>query len=111
MGKKKQGADAVQQNALGIGHNSTKDIAGFVSEFVALEKQIIELRGDQKDLLARAKDSDLLKMGIRKAAKEILASEEQRQARQSVEQARDEYLAACREEGIFVPEEPEEEAA
>lgn len=105
MARKKSGADAVQENAMGIGHNSTKDIAEYVNQVAGLMRQQQEIGGEIKDILARAKDSDLSKMGIRKAAKELLASEEQRQARLAVERARDEYLEACKEEGLFVPEE------
>lgn len=107
MGRtKKTGADAVQENAMGIGHNSSsKDIAEYVNQVAVLKRQQSELGGDIKDILARAKDAGLSKMGIRKAAAELLASEEQRQSRQSVEQARDDYLRACKEVGLFVPEE------
>ncbi len=117
MGRnKKIGADAVQENALGLGHNhlTSKEEAGFCGEFKALEEKRLAIVDKQKGVLQRAKDAGMLKGGIRAAVKKWMASEEQRQAKDAVEQAREQYLAACREEGLFVPEEMaehEEEAA
>lgn len=113
MGRKsdKTGAAAVQENAMGLGHNrlSTKEEAGFCKEFKVLEEKRMAIVDKQKDVLQKAKDAGMLKGGVRKAVKEWLSSEEQRQSRKSIEQARDEYLQACREEGLFVPAEDDEQ--
>ncbi len=113
MGRtKKQGADAVQENAMGLGHNrlSTKEEAAFCKEFKVLEEKRMGIVEKQKEVLQRAKDSGMLKGGVRAAVKKWMSSEEQRQAKDAVEQAREQYLAACREEGLFVPEDIDEAA-
>lgn len=109
----KTGAAAVQERALGKGHNSlTKEAElKYLKRDMDIVEKIAKLNDDRKANLRDAKDAGMSKMGIRSATKEMRMTLEQRQAIQEVEDQKKHYIAACREEGLFVPEEMEEEAA
>jgi len=102
---KKTGAAAVQENAMGVGHNNDELVKSIMERFAAEEQIIIEAKGRQKEVLREGKASGILKTAIRKAYKDLTMTDEQRQANKEVEDARKSYAAICREVGLFVPEE------
>lgn len=86
---KKLGADAVQANAMG--HNSiTDETRRSHLEYIAKKMIAIQgINGDIKDRLRKAKDDGMKKMSLRKAAKMLMMSEEQRQAQEEVKHEAD----------------------
>lgn len=90
-----------------IGHNKlTKDMeAKFLKRDAEIVEKIAQLNDTRKANLRDAKDSGMSKMAIRQTTKEVRMSEEQRQAKDEVEDEKKRYLAICREVGLFVPQE------
>lgn len=104
---RKTGAAAVQDAALGIGHNAANDdfVKDIMGRFAKKQRAIDALRAEQKEILREGKEGGVLKTAIRKAYKDLMMTSEQKEARDEVESARKSYVDICREVGLFVPEE------
>lgn len=96
---KKHGAAALQDNAL---RNSDELVKSVMERFAKQQSIIDEARGAQKEILREGKEAGILKQAIRKAYKDLMMTEEQKQAKDEVEAARQEYARICAEVGLFV---------
>lgn len=103
---KKLGADAVQEAALG--HNRPdqhKMEIAILRRFSKITEDITILQDGAKAILREAKDIGMSKMGVRKAVKEMRMSLEQLQARQEVEDAKNQYIHLYKQTDMFAEEE------
>jgi len=90
-----------QKAPASAGHNMDKLKVDYVRDFANLEKQIIEIRGQQKDMLNDAKSDGILKTAIRGAAKNLFKTDEQKQAQKEVDDETDYITALCKDLPLF----------
>lgn len=98
---KNTGANAVQDNAL-HGHNHDELVKGIMERFHKEEQIISACKARQKEALREAKECGVLKQAIRKAYKDLMQTEEQKQAADEVAEARKEYAKICKEVGLLI---------
>ena len=100
--KKVSNIKEMNENAMNAkGHNSNDLLKKHVTDYAQLNRKISELRGKQKEILRSAKDDGFLKMAIQGAVKDLEMTDEQRQAKQEVDDARAFYTDLCRDLPLF----------
>lgn len=99
MGRPKKIVDFSEPRS--TGDNSEEALRDFVSRYANLQNQIVDLRGDQKEILTEAKDCGHSKMAIRKAVKILQMSEEQVQAHKEIDDQVQRITEACADLPLF----------
>lgn len=96
-------AKKTDQNTDGnIGHNSEDELLrGYVQKTAGLVREMQEINGEIKEVLREAKDAGFLKMAIRRAVKDLMMNEEQRQARKEVDAETKRITELCSDLPLF----------
>lgn len=98
--KKVSNVKEMHENAM-QGSNSNELLKKHITDFAQLERKKQEIVGKQKEILRAAKDDGFKKMAIRGAVKDLSMTEDQRQAKQEIDDERAHYTDLCRDLPLF----------
>lgn len=101
MPKLKEVSSRGEQDLPAYGDNSGKLLVDYVERYTKKLEAVEAIRGEMKDILNEAKNDGFLKTAIRKTVKNLRLTEEQRQAKQEIDEATRHYTELCQDLPLF----------
>lgn len=83
------------------GHNNDELVKDYVKKLCNIRARQVALRGEEKDLLNKAKADNILKTSLKNAVKELAMTPEQTQAKAEVDDETKRITALCKDLPLF----------
>lgn len=110
----KTGADVVQENAMGLGHNQVVDVKALRALFEEgeeINQKFADLRADMKDVVTRAEDKGFKRKEFKQALKEHCKQKSMNDSDRELRSGVNQLLVAAGDAPLFAWGEEEKEAA